>query len=95
MCGEIFSKTKKVTVFLWGITDPKFAVAKGIIGATPTHLNDFTAAALFIASTLNITLNNSQNKQRNIRANKSKGKGGSKYKGGKCLGQSIKPITKS
>lgn len=70
-------------------------MAKGIIGATRTHLNDFTAAALFIASTLNITLNNSQNKQRNIRANTSKGKGGSKYKGGKCLGQSIKPITKS
>jgi hypothetical protein len=90
--GEYISESKKVTDFLRGISDPQCAVAKGIVLATPAYLNDFTAAALFIASTLNVTLNNTNQKQRNIGAtstqeggrrnnnNKGRGRGGKNNK---------------
>jgi len=63
--GEIVSESRKVTDFLRGISDPLCNVAKGIVMATPNYLNNFTDAALFIASTLNITLSNTSSK-RNI-----------------------------
>jgi hypothetical protein len=63
--NEIVSESRKVTDFLCGISDPLCNVAKGIVMATPTYLNNFTEAALFIASTLNITLSNTSSK-RNI-----------------------------
>ncbi len=56
MYGEIISQNKKVNDFLRGITDPTCAVAKGIVLTTPAYIHDFTAAASYIASMLNITL---------------------------------------
>ncbi len=47
-----------MTDFLHGISDPLCSIAKGIVMATPNYLNNFTEAALFIASTLNIMLSN-------------------------------------
>ncbi len=73
MYREIMSESRKVTDFIRGIWDPQCAVAKGIILATPTHLNNFTASAQFIASFLNITISNAA-KTRNISvANTNKG----------------------
>jgi hypothetical protein len=67
--GEHISENKKVTDFLCGISDPQCAVAKAVVMLNNTYLNDFSAAAQYIASTLNITLlNNSHSKQRNISA---------------------------
>lgn len=78
MYSEIMRESKKVTDFLRGITDPLCAVAKRIILPTPTYVNDFTTTILFLASTLNITLTNS-NKIWNIAAT-------STMKGGKQKG---------
>lgn len=60
--GEVVSESQKVTDFLRGISDSLCNVAKGIVMATPNYLNNFTDAALFIASTLNITLLNTSSK---------------------------------
>jgi hypothetical protein len=46
-------------------------VPKGIVFATPQYLNDFTTAAEYIASPLNVTLANQSNKQRNIEVSQS------------------------
>jgi hypothetical protein len=67
--GEHLSENRNVTDFLHGISDPQCAVAKAVVMSNNDFLNDFTAAAQYIASTLNITLlNNSQSKQRSISA---------------------------
>jgi hypothetical protein len=56
--------------------------------ATPDYLNDFTKAALYIASTLNVTLINT-NQKRNISNVNTKGKGKG---GGKKLTRSYSPV---
>jgi len=61
--GEVVSENKKVTDFFRGISDPICSVAKGIVLATPDYLNDFTKAALYIASTLNAMLINTNQRQ--------------------------------
>jgi hypothetical protein len=83
------SESRKVTDFLRGISDPLCNVAKGIVLATPNYLNNFTEAALFIASTLNITLLNATSK-RNIsktttNINPNNRKGGKNNKSNKRL----------
>jgi hypothetical protein len=69
---EVVSESWKVTDFLRGISDPLCNVAKGIVIATPNYLNNFTSAALLIASTLNITLSNTAS-WRNISKTTSQG----------------------
>jgi len=91
--GEIISKNKKVTDFLRGITDPTCSVAKGIVLASPEYLNNFTKAALYIVSTLNVTLIN-PNQKRNISHVNTGGKkcqGKSNGKGNKKLTRSYSP----
>jgi hypothetical protein len=61
--GEVVSENKKVTDFLRGISDPTCRFANGIVLATPDNLNNFTKAALYVASTLNVTLINANQKQ--------------------------------
>jgi len=87
--GEMVSESRKVTDFLRGISDPLCNVAKGIVLATPNYLNNFTEAALFIASTLNIALLNATSK-RNIsktttNINPNNRKGGKNNKSNKKL----------
>jgi hypothetical protein len=62
--GEVVTENKKVTDFLRGILDPTCNVSKGIVVATPEYLNNFTKAALYIASTLNNTLINQNQNQK-------------------------------
>ena len=76
------SENKKVTDILHGISDPTCSVAKGIGLAIPEYLNDFTKAALYIASTLNVTLFNSNQKHNISNVNTTKGGGRGKGKGG-------------
>jgi len=75
----VVSENKKVTDFLRGISDPTCSVAKGIVLVTPDYLNNFTKAALYIASTLNVMLININQKRIISNVNtkfKGKGKGG-------------------
>jgi hypothetical protein len=64
--GDFITESKKVTDFLRGISDPMCQVAKGIVIATPTYFNNFTEAAQYIASTLNITLSVNRDRNCNI-----------------------------
>ena len=79
------SESRKVTDFLRGITDPLCNVAKGIVMATPTYLNNFTDAALFIASTLNITLPNTISRRNISKTSTQGGKKVGNLKNGKKL----------
>jgi hypothetical protein len=74
---------------LRGISDPICSVAKGIVLATSDYLNDFTKAALYIASTLNVMLINI-NQKRNISNVNTKNRGKNKG-GGKKLTRSYSP----
>ncbi len=90
--GEMVSENKKVTDFLRGISDPMCSVAKGIVLATPEYLNDFTKAALYIVSMLNVTLINNSNQKRNIsNVNTKNDKKTGKLRGGKKLTRSYSP----
>jgi hypothetical protein len=64
MYGEIITESKKVT--------------EGIVIATPTYFNNFSEAAQYIASTLNITLSVQHEHNRNIGSVQS---GRGKYQG--------------
>jgi len=87
--GEVVSENKKVTDFLHGISNPICSVAKGIVLATPDYLNDFTKATLYIASTLNVMLINT-NQKRNISNVNTKNRGKNKG-GGKKLTRTYSP----
>jgi hypothetical protein len=89
--GEIVSESQKVTDFLRGITDPLCNVAKSIVMATPTYLNNFTDAALFIASTLNITLSNTISTRNISKTSTQGGKKGGNQKNGKKLTRHYTP----
>jgi hypothetical protein len=89
--GEIVSESRKVTDFLRGITDPLCNVAKGIVMATPTYLNNFTDAALFITSTLNITLSNTISRRNISKTSTQGGKKVGNLKNGKKLTRHYTP----
>ncbi len=93
--GEFITESKKVTYFLRGISDPLCQVAKGIVIATPAYFNNFTKAAQYIASTLNITLSVNRDQNRNIGStttNNGRTQGGkNNRKGNKKLTRSYSP----
>jgi ABC-type uncharacterized transport system fused permease/ATPase subunit len=87
--SEMVNSETRVTDSLKSITDPTCSVVKGVVSATPEYLNDFTKAALYIASTLNVTLMSSNYKRNISNVNTGrKGQGKDKGKGNKKLTRS-------